>query len=226
MLVLCKWLTPWNGNIDYRNRKYNEQQTPDNGLFRPPWWGTFDSKTFLTGKTNKRYAFCNFRDTKFRSGSKSQLASLATARAQFSWSASWEYLPNLARSKWTKTCPILEVGELVLLLEDFSPRGLWPMGRVKSTIEGSDGVVRSCEISTIDGTFTRPVKRLSKILDLWNAGSKQSNLICLSQNGPGYVNDSLTSVNYSSTHIVNQLKSDCKCDSYAVPQDAPKEVFT
>ena len=78
-----------------------------------------------------------------------------------------EYLPNLTtRSKWTKTCPKLEVGDLVWLLEDFTPRRLLPMGRVKSTIEGSDGVVRSCEISTIYSIFTRPVNRLSKILDL------------------------------------------------------------
>ena len=62
--------------------------------------------------------------------------------------------------------PNLEVGDLVWLWEDFTPRGLWPMGRVKSNIEGSDGVVRSCEISTIYGTFTRPVNRFSKVLDL------------------------------------------------------------
>ena len=63
-----------------------------------------------------------------------------------------EYLPNLTTmSKWTKTCPNLEVGDLVWSLEDFTPRGLWPMERVKSTIEDSDGVVRSCEISTIYG---------------------------------------------------------------------------
>ena len=138
-----------------------------------------------------------------------------------------ESLPNLTtRSKWTKTCPNLEEGDLVWLLEDFTPRGLWPMGRVKSTIEGSNGVVRSCEISTIYGTSTRPVNRLSKSLDLWFAGSEQTNLIFLPPNGAGYVNESLTFVNYSLTDIVNQLKSDCICDSCAVLQDAPKEVFT
>ena len=77
-----------------------------------------------------------------------------------------EISPKLTtRSKSTNSCQKLEVGDLAWMLKDFTPRRLWPMERVKSAIVGSGDAVRSFEISTVYGTFTRPVNRLATVLD-------------------------------------------------------------
>ena len=76
-----------------------------------------------------------------------------------------EYLPTLTkRTKWTKPIDNLETGDLVWILEDLTPRGLWPLGRVLRTFPGSDGVVRSCELKTSRGIIQRPVIKLSRVL--------------------------------------------------------------
>ncbi|XP_075256011.1 uncharacterized protein LOC142348522 [Convolutriloba macropyga] len=58
-----------------------------------------------------------------------------------------EYIPNQqTRSKWNKTSENLNVNDLVWLLEDFTPRGLWPLAKVIEIYPGSDGVVRSVKL--------------------------------------------------------------------------------
>lgn len=75
-----------------------------------------------------------------------------------------EYLPTQqTRSKWTKTRAKIEPGDLVWILEDFTPRGLWPIAKVIKVFPGKDGIVRSCEIKTCTGTKIRPVIKLSRI---------------------------------------------------------------
>ena len=76
-----------------------------------------------------------------------------------------EYIPNQqTRSKWNKTSENLKVNDLVWLLEDFTPRGLWPLAKVIEIYPGSDGVVRSVKLRTPHGEKVRPVIKLSKIL--------------------------------------------------------------
>ena len=105
-------------NFDCRDRNYNEQQTPDNGrLFRPPWWRTFDAKSFLTGKTDKHYAFCNLRDTNLNHGQNCKWRVLQQLVNNFWERFMRECLPNLTtRSIWTKPCSNSEVGDLAWLL--------------------------------------------------------------------------------------------------------------
>ena len=42
-----------------------------------------------------------------------------------------EYLPELQRRmKWTQDCPNVKVGDLVLIVDELCPRGMWPLGLV------------------------------------------------------------------------------------------------
>ena len=77
-----------------------------------------------------------------------------------------DYLPTLTtRTKWTKQVENLRQGDLVWILEDLTPRGLWPLGRVLRTFPGADGIVRSCEIKTSRGILHRRAVKLSRVLD-------------------------------------------------------------
>ena len=71
-----------------------------------------------------------------------------------------EYAPTLIRrTKWTQPEEPLEKDDLVWILEDLTPRGIWPLGRVVEVFTGSDGIVCSCKLKT--GTLTRPAVKLA-----------------------------------------------------------------
>ena len=58
-----------------------------------------------------------------------------------------EYVPQLQiRSKWTKIKENLKINDLVLIIEEDSPRGKWPMGIVSEIELSSDGCVRAATI--------------------------------------------------------------------------------
>ena len=72
-----------------------------------------------------------------------------------------EYLLELQRQqKWVKDEPNLTVGDLVLLLDENSPRGSWPLGLVKDISVGRDGLVRSVRVKTATTEFVRPITKL------------------------------------------------------------------
>ena len=59
-----------------------------------------------------------------------------------------------------------EVGELVLVCdEDHAKRGKWPLARITKVLPGRDNVVRTVEIKTRDGEYTRPVSSLYRLED-------------------------------------------------------------
>ena len=77
-----------------------------------------------------------------------------------------EYLPTLTqRPTAALDTPNLKVDELVLVGNDDTKRGKWPLGRVTRVIPGNDGVVRVVEVKTKDGTYTRPVAKLYRLED-------------------------------------------------------------
>ena len=53
----------------------------------------------------------------------------------------------------------------MLVQEDDSKRGKWPLGRITRVMPGADGVVRVAEVKTKTGTYTRPVAKLCKLED-------------------------------------------------------------
>ena len=77
-----------------------------------------------------------------------------------------EYLPTLTqRPNTTANTTNLQVDELVLVSDDSTKRGKWPLGRVQRVIPGNDGIVRVVEVKTKDGVYTRPAAKLYRLED-------------------------------------------------------------
>ncbi|XP_074657307.1 uncharacterized protein LOC141910513 [Tubulanus polymorphus] len=72
-----------------------------------------------------------------------------------------EYVPTLIRrSKWTRQTRNLEIGDVVLVVDDRCPRSYWKLGRIVDVFPGADGVVRSAEVKLSTGLLRRPVSKL------------------------------------------------------------------
>jgi len=72
-----------------------------------------------------------------------------------------EYLPSLQeRQKWLMRRTNLKTDDLVLIFDEKTPRGQWPLGRVIEVYKGRDGLVRSAKIAFKDGVLHRPVNKL------------------------------------------------------------------
>ena len=71
------------------------------------------------------------------------------------------YLPLLQKTtKWHNAKENLKVNDLVLITDDATPRGLWPMGVITNVKESDDGLVRSVCVRTKATEFWRPVTKL------------------------------------------------------------------
>ena len=72
-----------------------------------------------------------------------------------------EYLPELnKRRKWLSPHPSLNVGDLVLVCMENTPRGVWPLGLVTSTKMSADGLVRSVSLRLKNNNvLERPVHK-------------------------------------------------------------------
>ncbi|XP_055714973.1 uncharacterized protein LOC129809183 [Phlebotomus papatasi] len=72
-----------------------------------------------------------------------------------------EYLHALQiRSKWSKEYSNLEVGDVVLFMEDQMPSTQWPMGIITQVFPGKDGKTRVINVKTTRGVFKRPVTKV------------------------------------------------------------------
>ncbi|XP_076847529.1 uncharacterized protein LOC143493189 [Brachyhypopomus gauderio] len=71
------------------------------------------------------------------------------------------YLPGLqARLKWKTESANLQVGDVVMIVDNQLPRALWPVGKVLQVFAGPDKRIRSAEVSVKGRTYIRPVARL------------------------------------------------------------------
>ena len=72
-----------------------------------------------------------------------------------------QYIPNLQiRSKWGQTEQNIKVDDLVLLMDEKSPRSSWPMGKVIEAIKGRDNLVRTVIVRTKNNVLTRPITKV------------------------------------------------------------------
>lgn len=72
-----------------------------------------------------------------------------------------EYLPTLVpRGEPKNNARPLQIGDVVLVVDNTLPRNTWPMGIVVRTHPATDGSVRVVEIRTRTGVFRRPVSKL------------------------------------------------------------------
>lgn len=75
-----------------------------------------------------------------------------------------EYLPDLTRRvKWCLPSSPLRIGDLVLVCNEGLPRSKWRRGRIIRTYCGNDGVIRSADVRTQEGTMKRPASKLAKL---------------------------------------------------------------
>lgn len=72
-----------------------------------------------------------------------------------------EYLLTLQeRQKWHVTGRNLQVGDVVLMMDENSPRCHWPVARVDAVKTGHDGLVRSVTVKRGKSVFDRPLSKL------------------------------------------------------------------
>ena len=72
-----------------------------------------------------------------------------------------EYLPQLQhRQKWLHPQRNLQVGDLVLVRYENTPRGKWPLGLILATYPGEDGRDRSVQVKTQAGVYNRPTNKI------------------------------------------------------------------
>ena len=79
------------------------------------------------------------------------------------WCLVKEYLPSLStRSKRPESNDRpLKVNNIVWVLKDQTPRGIWPMGTVMGTTPGRVGEMRVVKVKTDYGTYVCPVSGLA-----------------------------------------------------------------
>ena len=76
------------------------------------------------------------------------------------------YLPTLLkRSKWSDSGQtLLRVDDIVWILKDMTPRGIWPLGRVLEVYTEGHGQHRVVKVKTAYGTYVRSVSALARVL--------------------------------------------------------------
>ena len=91
-------------------------------------------------------------------------------RAQSYANAIWsrwlrDYVPALnKRSKWhSDSDVILKTGDLVWIVDERSPRGHYPLARIKTLNYGKDNIARSAVVTTRSGELTRPAVKLAPV---------------------------------------------------------------
>ena len=76
-----------------------------------------------------------------------------------------EYLVTLqSRQKWTGQRKNLQIGDVVLIKDENTPRNSWALGRVKETEPDRHGTVRTVTVQTKSSELRRPVAKLVLIL--------------------------------------------------------------
>ncbi|XP_058802063.1 uncharacterized protein LOC131670464 [Phymastichus coffea] len=74
-----------------------------------------------------------------------------------------EYLHELqVRQKWLHPTAELNIGDVVLLIEDNVLSGRWPLGVIIEVFPGDDGVIRVASVKTSTGIYKRNITRLYK----------------------------------------------------------------
>ena len=72
-----------------------------------------------------------------------------------------EYLPLLqTRRKWYGTSPNFKVGDLVLVVDESTKRGLWPKGVIETVMPDKNNLVRRVKVRTAHSNLVRDVRKL------------------------------------------------------------------
>ena len=78
-----------------------------------------------------------------------------------------EFLPTLLpRQQWTKKTARIDNGQPVWILEDMTPRGLWPIGKIIKAMPSPDDQTRIYQVKTRRGLETIPAIRIAPIIPM------------------------------------------------------------
>ena len=84
-----------------------------------------------------------------------------------------EYLPTLQeRSKWTTRMRNLQIGDIVIIVDEKLPRCSWPIGRVIRVHADESGAVRKAWVKTQTGEMHRPISKLCMLLEIDDGSEK------------------------------------------------------
>ena len=77
-----------------------------------------------------------------------------------------ELLPELApRSKWFKLFPNPQVDDVVLVIEEGTPKGQWKTAVITEVKHSSDGIIRSAKVRMNGKLYDRPLVSLFPLFD-------------------------------------------------------------
>jgi hypothetical protein len=72
-----------------------------------------------------------------------------------------DYLPALkTRQKWNVPRRNFAVVDLVLVVDEKTPRGRWPMDLIEGVFPDSNGYVRSVKVKTATSVYRRDIRKL------------------------------------------------------------------
>lgn len=54
----------------------------------------------------------------------------------------------------------VQIGDIVMVMNEITPRRNWPLGRIVNTFSDKVGLVRTVEVKTSKNTYVRPIKRI------------------------------------------------------------------
>ena len=75
-----------------------------------------------------------------------------------------EFIPTLLpRQRWTKKTPPIKIGEIVWILQDMTPRVLWPIGRITGNKPTDDDEIRVYFVKIRDKIASIPAIRLAPV---------------------------------------------------------------
>ena len=75
-----------------------------------------------------------------------------------------EYLQQLSiRPKWNQEQPPVKAGDIVLVSEDKTPRGKWPLACIIETYPGKDNLIHTILLQTAKGQLKRPIQWCFKL---------------------------------------------------------------
>lgn len=114
---------------------------------------------FLLGRGNPYFSPDVVNDEDLCSRKRWKRAQVMTQHFWRRWPR--EYLPALTeRQKGGMDARNICEEDLVLVVDDSSPRGCLPLGRAQRALPGDDGRVRAAKVRTKTGTYIRPVVKL------------------------------------------------------------------
>ncbi|XP_058825386.1 uncharacterized protein LOC131685572 [Topomyia yanbarensis] len=124
---------------------------------------------FLLGSSDGSKPPVTFEDSSYALKHTWKMSQVYANRFWKRWIA--DYLPTLTRrTKWFCPAKPIEVGDIVVLVDETLPRNCWPKGRIIDAVRSKDGQVRRAMVQTASGILERPAIKLA-VLDVGAIGS-------------------------------------------------------